>query len=143
MTGGMPRERGRSFVAAAVCRGLEVEVDAHAERAVGLLEAVLVRIDVRGAGGEVEGEVEDDVVGEEEVEAEAEPGEGGVVALGGNRFRFHTENVGKFLCRLHPAMADLSAPLKIEVNGRSLTLRADADASHPDYTAKITVEIAD
>ena len=63
--------------------------------------------------------------------------------LGGNHFRFHAENVRKFLCRLHPEMADLAAPLEIEVNGRSLKLRAEADASHPDYTAKITVETAD
>ena len=44
------------------CRGLEVEVEAEAERAVGLLEAVVVGVDLGGAERPVEGEVEDDVV---------------------------------------------------------------------------------
>ena len=58
--------------------------------------------------------------------------------LGGNHFRFTTRNVRKFLFRLHPAMADLSKPVRAEINGKMHELHPEPDRAHPDYTAKIT-----
>ena len=58
--------------------------------------------------------------------------------LGDNHFRFVTRNVRKFLFRLHPAMADLSKPVRAEIDGKTHEFRPEPDLSHPDYTAKIT-----
>ena len=60
--------------------------------------------------------------------------------LGNNHFRFETRNVRKFLFRLHPAMADLSKPVRAEIDGKTHEFRPEPDLSHPDYTAKITAE---
>ena len=59
----------------------------------------------------------------------------------GNRFRFQTRNVREFVCRLHPAMADLKCPIQVEVNGVTRQCLPEPDDSHPDYTARITVVV--
>ena len=60
--------------------------------------------------------------------------------LSGNRFRFEAKNVREFICRLHPAMADLSRKITAEINGKTFECIPEADDSHPDYRAKITLK---
>ena len=60
--------------------------------------------------------------------------------LSGNRFRFEAKNVNEFICRLHPAMADLNRKITAEVNGKMFECIPEEDNSHPDYRAKITLK---
>ena len=61
--------------------------------------------------------------------------------LTGNRFDFKTENVSSFICRMHPAMADLTRPLEFIINGQSSFYTPEPDDSHPDYTARVVVNL--
>ena len=46
----------------------------------------------------------------------------------------------EFICRLHPAMADLNRKITAEVNGKTFECIPEPDETHPDYRAKITLK---
>ena len=61
--------------------------------------------------------------------------------LGDNVFDFDCRNICSFNCYLHPAMADLSRPVEVRINGRKMLCTPQPDHTLPDYTAKISVTV--